>query len=90
MAKQSEACCPQLTGKIVSTIENAKCSYQTIIYHDVHLTTRAAESLLPGVQVSEVARKHGVTRWQVYDWRRRLDSEVLRVACVLPGSAPHG
>ncbi|BBB94767.1 transposase [Bradyrhizobium elkanii] len=56
----------------------------------MHLTTRAAESLLPGVQVSEVARKHGVTRWQVYDWRRRLDSEVLRVACVLPGSAPHG
>ncbi|WP_271608483.1 transposase [Bradyrhizobium sp. CCBAU 21359] len=36
----------------------------------------AAESLSPGVQVSEVARKHGVTRWQVYDWRRRL-----RVCC---------
>jgi len=31
-----------------------------------------AESLLPGAQVSEVARKHGATRWQVYDWRRRL------------------
>lgn len=32
----------------------------------------AAESLMPGVQVAAVARKHGVTRWQVYDWRRRL------------------
>ena len=32
----------------------------------------AAESLLPGAQVSEVARKHGATRWQVYDWRRRF------------------
>jgi transposase len=32
----------------------------------------AAESLLPGARVSEVARKHGATRWQVYDWRRRF------------------
>jgi transposase len=31
-----------------------------------------AESLMPGAQVSEVARKYGATRWQVYDWRRRL------------------
>jgi transposase len=31
-----------------------------------------AESLVPGAQVSEVARKHGATRWQIYDWRRRL------------------
>jgi transposase len=32
----------------------------------------AAESLLPGAQVCEVARKHGATRWQIYDWRRRF------------------
>ena len=32
----------------------------------------AAESLLPGVRVAEVARRHGVTRWQVYDWRKQL------------------
>ena len=32
----------------------------------------AAESLVPGAEVETVARKHGVTRWQVYDWRRRL------------------
>jgi len=31
-----------------------------------------AESLLPGVRVAEVARRHGITRWQVYDWRKRL------------------
>lgn len=32
----------------------------------------AAESLIPGVQVADVARKHGTTRWQVYDWRKKL------------------
>jgi len=32
----------------------------------------AAESLMPGAQVAVVARKHGATRWQIYDWRRRL------------------
>jgi transposase len=32
----------------------------------------AAESFLPGVRVADVARKHGTTRWQIYDWRKRL------------------
>lgn len=32
----------------------------------------AAESLMPGVSVTDVARKHGTTRWQVYDWRKKL------------------
>nr|WP_249816748.1 transposase [Bradyrhizobium sp. 160] len=27
---------------------------------------------MPGAQVAEVARKHGATRWQIYDWRRRF------------------
>ena len=31
-----------------------------------------AESLMPGVRVADVARKYGATRWQVYDWRKRL------------------
>lgn len=31
-----------------------------------------AESLMPGARVADVARKYGATRWQVYDWRRRL------------------
>lgn len=30
------------------------------------------ESLVPGARVAEVARRHGTTRWQVHDWRRRL------------------
>ena len=30
-----------------------------------------AESLVPGMTVADVARRHGTTRWQVYDWRRR-------------------
>jgi transposase len=30
-----------------------------------------AESLMPGVTVADVARRHGTTRWRVYDWRRR-------------------
>ena len=37
----------------------------------------AAESLLPQAQVATIARKYGVTRWQVYDWRRRLRQERL-------------
>jgi transposase len=32
----------------------------------------AVESLMPGASVAELARKHEVTRWQVYDWRGRL------------------
>ncbi|MGK2852787.1 MAG: IS66-like element accessory protein TnpA [Microbacteriaceae bacterium] len=31
-----------------------------------------AESLMAGVRVADVARRHGMTRWQVYDWRRRV------------------
>src|SRR3546814_5308094 len=31
-----------------------------------------AESLTAGVRVADVARRHGLTRWQVYDWRRRV------------------
>jgi len=32
----------------------------------------AAASMVPGVKVADVARKHGTTRWQVYDWRKQL------------------
>lgn len=37
----------------------------------------AAESLAPGAKVADVARRHGVTRWQVYDWRKKLASGKL-------------
>ena len=39
----------------------------------------AAESLVPGAAVADVARRHGTTRWQVYDWRRRLRTGQLVV-----------
>lgn len=40
----------------------------------------AAESMVPGAKVAEVARRHAVTRWQVYDWRKKL----MAGALVLP------
>jgi transposase len=32
----------------------------------------AAESLMPGVTVADIARRHGTTRWQIYDWRKQI------------------
>jgi transposase len=32
----------------------------------------AAESMMPGMTVADVARKHGTTRWQIYDWRKQM------------------
>ena len=29
----------------------------------------AAESLVRGAKVADVARRHGAARWQIYDWR---------------------
>ena len=40
----------------------------------------AAESLVPGVRVANIARRHEVTRWQVYDWRKKLNAGVLALA----------
>jgi transposase len=39
----------------------------------------AAESLVPGAKVADVARRHGTTRWQVYDWRKKLRAGQLTV-----------
>jgi transposase len=39
----------------------------------------AAESLAPGAKVADVAHRYGVTRWQVYDWRRKLRAGELAV-----------
>ena len=39
----------------------------------------AAERLMPGVSVADVARRHGTTRWQVYDWRKKLRTGQLVV-----------
>src|SRR3954452_20697073 len=43
-----------------------------------------AESLLPDAQVSEVARWHGATRWQIYDWRRRFRRRGELPSCEAP------
>ena len=32
----------------------------------------AVESMMPGVIVADIARKHGTTRWQIYDWRKQI------------------
>lgn len=37
----------------------------------------AAESMVPGAKVADVARRHAVTRWQVYDWRKKLMAGAL-------------
>ena len=34
---------------------------------------------MPGVSVADVARQHGTTRWQVYDWRKKLRTGQLVV-----------
>lgn len=43
----------------------------------------AGESLLSGAQVTEVARKHGATRWQIYDWRQRFRHPLACTRCGL-------
>ena len=47
-----------------------------------------AESLMPGVRVAEVARKYGATRWQVYDWRKRLRRQERLALPESAGAAP--
>ena len=34
---------------------------------------------MPGTSVADVARRHGTTRWQVYDWRKKLRTGQLVV-----------
>jgi transposase len=50
----------------------------------------AAESLAPDAVVADIARRHGATRWQIYDWRRRFRSGRLAAEeiAVLPAFVP--
>jgi transposase len=34
---------------------------------------------MPGASVADIARRHGTTRWQVYDWRKKLRTGQLVV-----------
>ena len=31
-----------------------------------------AKNMMPGVIVADIARKHGTTSWQIYDWRKQV------------------
>jgi transposase len=53
---------------------------------DMEKARIAAESLAPDASVAAVARRHGVTRWQIYDWRRRFRS--VRMTSSREGIAP--
>lgn len=48
----------------------------------------AAESLVSGTKVADVARRHGATRWQVYDWRRKLTAGKLAVPAAAMSEPP--
>ena len=45
----------------------------------------AVESMMPGVTVADVARQHGTTRWQIYDWRKQLRKGNLVVSESMAG-----
>jgi transposase len=58
-----------------------------------------AESLEPGAVAWKVAERHGLTRWQLYDWRRKVraaaggtrpkrNGSTSKVVDVLPEFAP--
>jgi transposase len=34
---------------------------------------------MPGASVADIARRHGTSRWQVYDWRKKLRTGQLVV-----------
>lgn len=44
----------------------------------------ASESLVLGASVTDAARRHGMTRWQVYDWRRKLRTRLMNQCAFIP------
>jgi transposase len=47
-----------------------------------------AEADAPGAVIADVARRHGVARSQIFDWRRKARSGELGVISVLPEFLP--
>ena len=47
-----------------------------------------AEADVPGVVIADVARRHGVARSQIFDWRRKARSGEFGVISVLPEFLP--
>ncbi|RJL02295.1 hypothetical protein C9E82_23285 [Paracoccus siganidrum] len=35
------------------------------------------------MKVADIVRRHGVARWQIYDWRRQLTSGKLSRGCLM-------
>jgi transposase len=70
-----------LDGSPVSRLEVLEGPSGRRVRSEAERARIAAESLLPGAQVSEVARKHGATRWQIYDWRRRFRQRGMLPSC---------
>lgn len=47
-----------------------------------------AEADGPGAVIADVARRHGVSRSQIFDWRRKLQSGALSAGSVVPEFLP--
>jgi len=48
-------------------------------WSDAEKARIVSESFRPGARVAEIARRRGTTRWQIYDWRKRLMRGLLTV-----------
>lgn len=48
-------------------------------WSDTEKARIASESFRPGARVAEIARRHAMTRWQIYDWRKRLRRGLLPI-----------
>ncbi|MDH2407031.1 transposase [Bradyrhizobium sp. SSUT18] len=73
------------SARLVSRLEVLEGPSGRRVRSEAERARIVAESLLPGAQVSEVARKHGATRWQIYDWRRRFRQRGMLPPC---GASP--
>ena len=69
------------SARLVSRLEVLEGPSGRRVRSEAERARIVAESLLPGAQVSEVARKHGATRWQIYDWRRRFRQRGMLPLC---------
>jgi hypothetical protein len=90
-AAKTATATPKSAIKINPISANPLCSRITRPCQASSQSYRSKTPVVRGVQVPAVTRKHGATRWQVYDWRRRLrqvrDNWVLP-KCIAPMFAP--
>lgn len=65
------------TDGYAGKIEILKGRFGRRIRSEAERARIAVESLLTGVRVADVTRRHETTRWQVYDWRKKLSAGML-------------